>query len=159
MDSIDYQTISYFSSTGIELTRATPGSSGFDLRAVLTEPVDLMGSGGRHLFPTGVYLEMPRGVEAQIRPRSGMAARNGVVAMLGTIDSDYRGELIVNLMNLGTRDIEIKPGDRIAQLVFAPTLVFGVPIRQIVYSLKQQASLGALNKTTRGTDGFGSTGV
>src|SRR5436190_10374025 len=100
---------------------ASPGSSGFDLRAALPEPA-MLGPGERLLVPTGLVLEIPAGWEGQVRPRSGLALRHGISLLNapGTIDSDYRGEVGVILANLGQEPVTIARGDRIAQLVLAP---------------------------------------
>lgn len=127
--------------------RQTPGSSGYDLYAACQDPVGLA-PGERAAIPTGIRLQIPEGMEAQIRPRSGLALRHGVAVLNtpGTIDSDYRGEVKVILINLGSEDFVIRRGDRIAQLVFArvehPTIIDGV----------------VADDTTRGSGGFGHTG-
>lgn len=127
---------------------ASPGSSGFDLRAALPETA-VLGPGERLLVPTGLVLEIPAGWEGQVRPRSGLALRHGigVVNAPGTIDSDYRGELAVILINLGTAPFPIQRGDRIAQLVIAP-------VARIEW--EEAESLG---ESERGAGGFGSSGV
>jgi len=127
---------------------ASPGSSGFDLRAALPETA-VLGPGERLLVPTGLVLEIPSGWEGQVRPRSGLALRHGigVVNAPGTIDSDYRGELAVILINLGTAPFPIQRGDRIAQLVIAP-------VARIEW--EEAESLG---ESERGAGGFGSSGV
>lgn len=126
----------------------TEGSAGCDLRAALTEPVTLK-PGKRALIPTGLKMALPEGFEAQIRPRSGLAYRNGITMLNapGTIDSDYRGEVKVLAINHGDEEFTIKHGDRIAQMVIAP--IQQIEIQQ-VYELP---------KTKRGQGGFGSTGV
>jgi dUTP pyrophosphatase len=97
---------------------ATEGSSGMDVRADLSAPIELAPL-QRMLMPTGLYLEIPEGYEVQVRPRSGLAANHGLTCLNtpGTIDSDYRGEVKVILINLSDRPVAIRPGDRIAQLV------------------------------------------
>ncbi len=125
---------------------ATEDSAGMDLRAFITEPVILKPS-QRTLIPTGISIELPKGYEAQIRPRSGLAARNGVVAIFGTIDSDYRGVLQVLLVNLSTEDFVVQNGERIAQVVIAK------------YEKVEWALSAELSQTERGTGGFGSTGI
>jgi dUTP pyrophosphatase len=127
---------------------ASQGAAGMDLRAFLQKEV-LMPPMGRAKIPTGLYIEIPQGYEAQIRPRSGLAARHGVTILNspGTIDSDYRGELEILLVNLGIESFIIQNGDRIAQLVIAP-----------VARLTMEES-GALSETARGGGGFGSTGI
>lgn len=124
---------------------ATKGAAGMDLRASEGRVIP---PGGRELVPTGLRLSIPRGWEAQVRPRSGLALKHGITLpnSPGTIDSDYRGEVGVILMNLGDVPFEIAPGDRIAQLVFAP----------VARVLWEEAD--ALDDTGRGEGGFGSTG-
>ena len=128
--------------------RATPGSAGFDLHAAVDEELSL-GPGERALVPTGFAIAVPPGFEAQIRPRSGLALRHGIVIpnAPGTIDSDYRGELRVILMNAGDEVFTIKRGDRIAQLVVAPVVAVDF------------AEVEALPESERGTGGFGHSGV
>ena len=123
------------------------GAAGMDVMAALAEPVYLA-PGARIAIPTGLSISVPAGYEAQIRPRSGLAFRHGltVVNAPGTIDSDYRGEIKILLINLGAETIEISHGMRIAQMVIAPVV---------------QASLqevDSLSDTDRGAGGFGSTG-
>lgn len=125
----------------------TPGSAGLDLRANLTDNVII--PVGKHLLvSTGLFIQLPNGYEAQIRPRSGLAAKFGITVLNspGTIDADYRGEIAVNLINLGDKDFEISNGDRIAQMVINK-------IEQINFE-----SVLFLDETERGTGGFGSTG-
>src|ERR1700759_610747 len=100
---------------------ATEGSAGMDLRANLAGPIVLQPL-ERQLIPTGIYIELPPGYEAQVRPRSGLAAKQGITCLNspGTVDSDYRGELKVILINLSAEVQTIQPGDRIAQLVVGP---------------------------------------
>ena len=126
---------------------STEMSAGMDLRANLKEPVVLKPL-ERKLVPTGLFIELTKGYEAQIRPRSGMAAKHGVTVLnsLGTIDQNYRGEIKVILINHGDCFYSIKKGDRIAQMVFK--LVYS-PILEIVSTIK---------KTDRNGGGFGSTG-
>lgn len=128
----------------------TGGAAGMDLRAAVAEdrPVILL-PGKRALVPTGLVMEIPTGFEGQIRPRSGLAFKHGVTCLNtpGTIDSDYRGEVMVLLVNLGDVDFEISRGMRIAQMIIAPVM-------QIVVA---ESSLSS--ETTRGTGGFGSTGT
>jgi dUTP pyrophosphatase len=128
-------------------SRATSGSSGFDLRACLDEPLELA-PGERRLVPTGVALELPAGWEAEVRPRSGLAIRHGLtlVNTPGTIDADYRGEIRVILINLGQEPVRIMRGDRIAQLV---------PQRLAPATLVE---VDELSETGRGAGGFGHTG-
>ena len=129
----------------------TAGSAGCDVQAALDSSGGLLliKPGARALVPTGLTLEIPRGFEIQVRPRSGLALKNGVTVLNtpGTIDSDYRGEVKVLMINLGQEDFTIKNGDRIAQLVLSP----------VVHALFQEA--GELEATSRGEAGFGSTGV
>lgn len=127
---------------------ATDGSSGMDIRANLTEPVTLLPL-ERKLIPSGLFMEIPAGFEVQIRPRSGLALKNGITCLNtpGTIDSDYRGEIKVLLINLSNEPQLINNGDRIAQLVVAS-------IEKATLILVQQ-----LNDTVRADGGFGHTGV
>jgi dUTP pyrophosphatase len=126
---------------------ASAHSSGADIRATLDEPV-VLHPGERTLVPTGMYLEIPEGFEAQVRPRSGLAHRHGITVLNspGTIDCDYRGEVRVILINLGREPYTISDGDRIAQMVFSPV------IQAEFYSSP------ALEESDRGEGGFGSTG-
>jgi dUTP pyrophosphatase len=123
------------------------GSAGADLRADIEGEV-LLGPGERKSIPTGVRLQLPPGIEAQIRPRSGLALNQGVTVLNapGTIDSDYRGEIEVILINHGRQAFTIRRGDRIAQLVLAAVARGNFGIRS------------ALTATERGASGFGSTG-
>jgi len=123
----------------------TSASAGLDLRSV--ERICLA-AGERTLVPTGLYIELPSGFEAQVRPRSGLALKHGITVLNspGTIDSDYRGQIGVILVNLGNEDFIINVGDRIAQMVIAP-------VTQI--ELNEQDEL---SDTHRGSGGFGSTG-
>jgi len=126
---------------------ATPGSAGVDLAAAVAEAL-VVPPGGRALVPTGLRIAVPPGFEAQVRPRSGLALRDGIVLpnSPGTIDSDYRGELQVILWNAGDAPFTIERGDRIAQLVVAP--VARVHWEEVT----------ALDATERGSGGFGHTG-
>ncbi|WCL81188.1 dUTP diphosphatase [Saprospira sp. CCB-QB6] len=126
----------------------TLGSAGMDLRANIEAPIRL-GSLERTLVPTGLFMELPQGYEAQVRPRSGLALKKGlsVPNAPGTIDSDYRGEIGVILVNLSKDEIEIAPGERIAQLVVAQ------------YQKISWQAVESLDQSERGTGGFGSTGV
>jgi len=126
----------------------TRASAGMDLRAQLDEPIQL-GPLERAVVGTGLYLELPEGYEAQIRPRSGLAAKQGITVLNspGTIDADYRGEVGVILANVSNESVSIQHGDRIAQMVI---------------SRHQQAEwieVESLSETDRGSGGFGSTGV
>jgi dUTP pyrophosphatase len=125
----------------------TPGAAGLDLRAFLPEPVTLK-SLERKLIPTGLYLEIPMGYEAQIRPRSGLAIKKGLtlVNTPGTIDSDYRGELLVPVINLSAEDQSIEDGDRIAQMILSRH-------ETVSWLVVEQ-----LEASTRGEGGFGHTG-
>ena len=128
----------------------TGGASGMDLRAFSGEDVVIIPPrGGMAKIPTGLFMEIPPGYEGQVRPRSGLALRSGVTVLNspGTIDSDYRGELEVILINLGAESFTVKNGDRIAQLVVSP--VFRAEI----------AEAETLSETERGGGGFGSTGI
>ncbi len=126
----------------------TAGASGMDLRADLDAEVRIPPM-GRAVIPTGVAVAIPPGVEGQVRPRSGLAAKHGVTCLNapGTIDSDYRGEIRVVLANLGGEPFPVRRGDRIAQLVFAPVL--RVSLREVA----------TLDETPRGAGGFGHTGT
>lgn len=123
-------------------------AAGMDIRAALQESM-VLESGERELIPTGLQMAIPQGYEAQIRPRSGLAYRNGVTMLNtpGTIDADYRGEVKVLAVNLGNESFEISHGDRIAQMVIAP--VTQASIKEVEQ----------LSDTERGDGGFGSTGV
>ena len=127
---------------------STLGASGMDLRAFLDEPIVLK-SMERCLVPTGLYIEIPQGYEGQVRSRSGLAINNGIMVLNapGTIDSDYRGEIKIILMNLSKDDFEIKNGDRIAQLVISS------------YVVPEWKLVDTLDDTQRNTGGFGSTGL
>ena len=138
-------------STNPDPEYATAGSSGFDFRANLTEPMVLK-VGKRAMVPTGLFFELPENFEIQARPRSGLAAKNGVTVLNtpGTVDSDYRGEIKIILINLGDEDFIINHGDRIAQGVLA-----SVTAKNVV-KLEKLEDI-TLN-TERGSGGFGSTG-
>ena len=125
----------------------TSGAAGADIKAFLGEDIVLK-KGERKIIPTGLRFAIPEGFEVQVRPRSGLAAKNGVTVLNtpGTIDSDYRGELKVILINLGSEDFVIHNGDRIAQIVVAP-------VTQGVFR-----PVSVLDETERGSGGFGSTG-
>ncbi|MCS7162516.1 MAG: dUTP diphosphatase [Bacteroidia bacterium] len=127
---------------------ATPYAAGMDLRAALPAPLTLQ-PGDRQLIPTGIAIELPEGYEAQVRPRSGLALRHGITVLNtpGTIDADYRGEIQVILINLGSAPFTIEPGMRIAQLVVAPVV-------QVEWEVVE-----ALNSTGRAEGGFGHTGT
>ncbi len=125
----------------------TSGAAGMDVRANLTKAI-YVSPGERSLIPTGLYLELPSGIECQVRPRSGLALKKGITVLNtpGTVDSDYRGEVGVILINLSAEDFIIEPNDRIAQLVFCP----------IIHVTLIESD--TLNSSSRGADGFGSTG-
>ena len=126
----------------------TAGAAGADLCALLDAPLTIP-AGRSAMIPTGLFFEIPEGYEVQVRPRSGLAAKNGVTVLNtpGTIDSDYRGEIKVILINLGQSDFTINSGDRIAQMIIAPVI-------QASFTTVDQ-----LNETDRGAGGFGSTGL
>ncbi|RWO22320.1 dUTP diphosphatase [Mesorhizobium sp.] len=128
----------------------SPGAAGMDLRAAVPDDRPLLIlPGKRALVPTGLILEIPEGVEGQVRPRSGLAFKHGLTCLNtpGTIDSDYRGEVKVLLINLGDEDFAVTRGMRIAQIVFAPVTQATVDERSLA------------GGTTRGSGGFGSTGT
>ncbi|HAE34360.1 MAG TPA: dUTP diphosphatase [Bacteroidetes bacterium] len=126
---------------------ATEHAAGLDLRAELKEAVSL-GSLERQLIPTGIYIALPEGYEAQVRPRSGLAIKHGITMLNspGTIDADYRGEIKVIVVNLSKEPFTIQPGERIAQLVVAQ------------YARISWQETEDLDETERGAGGFGSTG-
>lgn len=127
---------------------ATAQSAGMDLRANLEEPIILQPM-QRCMVPTGLFIELPACYEAQVRPRSGLAAKNGITVLNtpGTIDADYRGEIKVILVNLSTEAFEIKNGERIAQMVIAR------------HETVEWEEVETLSETERGTGGFGSSGI
>lgn len=127
---------------------ATPHSAGLDLRAHLESPV-VLAPGQRALIPTGLFLELPEGTEAQVRPRSGLAFKHGITVLNspGTIDADYRGEVGVLLINLGQEPFTVNDGERIAQLVVA------------TYVRATFEEVADLRATERGAGGFGHTGT
>ena len=135
--------------SGRELLPAhqTEGASGMDLRADIEREIHIP-SMGRALVPTGISVAIPPGLEGQVRPRSGLAIRHGVTCLNspGTIDSDYRGEICVILVNLGAEPFSVRRGDRIAQLVFSP----------VVRAAWRE--METLDPTSRGEGGFGHTG-
>ena len=126
---------------------ATESSAGVDLRAAIEQPIVLEPL-QRSMVPTGLYMEIPKGYEGQVRPRSGLAAKHGVTVLNtpGTIDADYRGEIRVILVNLSSEAFEIQPGERIAQMVFAK------------HETAQWEEVSVLEESARGAGGFGSTG-
>ena len=141
-------TLSVVREQGVSLPEyATSGSAGMDIHAMLAEAVTLH-PGERRLIPTGLKIELPEGYEAQVRPRSGLALKHGVTVLNtpGTIDSDYRGEIGVVLINLGQEDFQVKNGDRIAQMVVAP-------FAQVKWN-----EVLILDNTVRGEGGYGHTG-
>ncbi len=127
---------------------ATPLSAGMDLRANLDEPIVLQPM-QRHLIPTGLHIALPAGFEAQIRPRSGLALKKGITVLNspGTIDADYRGEVMVLLINLSNEDFVVNDGERIAQMIIARH-------EQGEFQLVEQ-----LDETERGEGGYGHTGL
>jgi len=129
-------------------TYSTESSAGMDLRAFLIEPIVLKPL-ERALIPTGIFIEVPEGCEAQVRPRSGLAIKNGITVLNtpGTIDADYRGEVKVILINLSNEPFTIQNGDRIAQMVIAK-------YEKIAWNRVEK-----LSDTERGSGGFGSSGV
>lgn len=127
---------------------ATALSAGMDLKANIEEPI-ILGSLERTMVPTGLFIELPEGFEAQIRPRSGLAAKHGITVTNapGTIDADYRGEICVLLVNLGKEAFTINPGERIAQMVVAR------------HERVEWIAVEELASSERGAGGFGSTGT
>ena len=126
----------------------TVGSAGMDLLANVEEAITLKPM-ERRLVPTGLFIEIPEGYEGQVRPRSGLAIKHGITLIncVGTIDSDYRGELCIPMVNLGTEVFEIKKGDRVAQLVICQ------------YKRVELVEVEEITNSDRGEGGFGSTGV
>ena len=126
----------------------TDGAAGADVCAFLTEPVTIA-PGSFAMIPTGLFFEIPQGYEIQVRPRSGLAAKNGITVLNtpGTIDSDYRGELKIILINLGSSAFVVNNGERIAQIIVSPVTVADFTLTD------------SLSDTERGEKGFGSTGV
>ena len=127
---------------------ATPGSAGMDLRANIDAPITLA-PGERKLIPTGIYIALPVGYEAQVRPRSGLALKHGITVLNtpGTVDADYRGELMTLLVNLSQEPFVINPGERIAQMVVARH-------EQVKFTVVEE-----LDETERGDGGYGHTGT
>lgn len=127
---------------------ATASSAGMDLKANTLEPIVLKPM-ERYLFPTGIYIQLPEGYEAQIRPRSGLAAKYGITVTNapGTVDADYTGEVKVSLINLSNDTFVVQPGERIAQMVIAR------------YEKITWNEVAVLDETERGAGGFGSTGM
>lgn len=127
---------------------ATPQSAGMDLRANIEKPI-LLKSLDRALIPTGLHIALPEGYEAQIRPRSGLAIKHGITCLNtpGTIDSDYRGDIGVELVNLSHEDFVVNPGERIAQMIITN------------HEHAELVPVDVLDETERGEGGFGHTGV
>ena len=128
--------------------RQTAGSAGYDVRAANPEPI-VLSPGARAAIPTGLVFSIPPGYEVQVRPRSGLALKHGIILpnSPGTIDPDYRGELKVILMNLGEEAFVVRPGDRIAQLIVAR------------FETVEWQEVAELDETSRSSGGFGHTGV
>lgn len=126
----------------------TGASAGMDLRAHISEPI-LLGPLNRAVIKTGLFIELPMGYEAQVRPRSGLAAKKGITVLNapGTVDADYRGEIGVILVNLSNEPFTVQNGERIAQLVIAK------------HERAEWVRVKKISETARGEDGFGSTGV
>jgi len=141
--------VKIFTSGGDIPKYATLGSSGIDLCSAVDTVIPAL---SRDVIPTGIYIEMPVGIEAQVRSRSGLAAKHGVVVLNspGTVDSDYRGEIRVILYNTSSEDFVITCGMRIAQLVFT---------RYEQVDLIHVSDLSELSNTNRGANGFGSSGI
>lgn len=142
--------VKIYSKSG-ELPRyETENSAGLDLRALLDEPM-IIKPMERVLIPTGIFLEIPNGFEGQVRARSGLSIKHGLTMVngVGTVDSDYRGELKVPMINLGSDEFKVESGDRIAQIVFA---------KYETVSFEAVSSTEELEKTERGAGGFGHTG-
>ena len=135
---------------GLELpSYGTPGAAGMDLRAAIPDDAPItLAPGQRAMVPTGLSIAVPEGFEAQVRPRSGLAVKHGIscVNTPGTIDSDYRGEVHVVLINLGQEPFTLRRGERIAQMVIA------------AYARVEWDEVETLSETSRGAGGFGSTG-
>lgn len=127
---------------------ATVGAAGMDLKANILEPIQLKPL-ERVLVPTGIYIQLPEGFEAQIRPRSGLAAKYGITVTNapGTVDCDYTGEIKVSLINLSNDTFVVQPGERVAQMVIAR------------YERIEWNEVATLDETERGEGGFGSTGM
>ncbi len=140
--------VKIYSRSGFYPSYETAGAAGMDIRAWLSEPV-VLEPGERALIPTGLYMEFEPGYEVQLRARSGLAVKYGIglVNGVGTIDSDYRGEIKVALINLGQDAFAVKNGERIAQMVISP----------VVQAEIEPSDM--LTETERGSGGFGSTGV
>lgn len=141
--------IKVVSKSGYMPEYATEGSAGADLRAYLPEGSVTLKPGERRLIPTGLFVELPQGMEAQVRARSGLAIKHGIglVNGVGTVDSDYRGEWNVPMINWGSEAYTINNGDRIAQVVFS------------LYIQAEFEAAEKLDETERGSGGFGHTGI
>ena len=141
--------IKVVSKSGYMPEYATEGSAGADLRAYLPEGPVTLKPGERRLIPTGLFVELPQGMEAQVRARSGLAIKHGIglVNGVGTVDSDYRGEWNVPLINWGSEAYTINNGDRIAQVVFS------------LYIQAEFEAAEKIDETERGSGGFGHTGI
>lgn len=149
MDKKEKTIVRIINKSGFQLPAyATKLSAGMDLRASMGAPVEIE-SLQRVLVPTGLYISLPEGYEAQIRPRSGLAAKHGITVLNspGTIDADYRGEIKVILVNLSKDKFVIEPGERIAQMVVAR------------HSKVEWREVEVLDETERSSGGFGSTGI
>ncbi len=142
--------VKIFSKSGEIPKYETENSAGLDLRAMLDEPLTIKPM-ERVLIPTGIFLEIPNGFEGQVRARSGLSIKYGLTMVngVGTVDADYRGELKVPMINLGSEDFTVESGDRIAQIVFA---------RYESVNFEPVDSVESLEKTKRGAGGFGHTG-
>lgn len=140
--------IKIISKSGRMPSYETDGAAGADLRACLAEPVTLA-PGERRLIPTGLFIELPQGVEAQVRARSGLSIKHGIglINGVGTVDSDYRGEWNVPLINFGSEAYTICDGDRIAQVVFSSYIRYEFKLTE------------EIDQTERGAGGFGHTGM
>ncbi len=127
---------------------ATKASAGVDLKANIEQPINLKPL-ERKLVPTGLFIELPEGYEAQVRPRSGLAIKSGITVLNtpGTIDADYRGEIMVIMINLSDTDFVIQDGERIAQMIISK------------HEQAQWVDVAELNETDRGSGGFGHTGI
>jgi dUTP pyrophosphatase len=146
MNKIDVKVIA--SEGAVIPSYKTDGAAGADVCALLKEPVTIL-PGAFEMLPTGLFFEIPQGYEIQVRPRSGLAAKNGITVLNtpGTIDSDYRGELKIILINLGHEPFIVNNGERIAQIIVSPVTVADFKLTD------------SLSDTERGEKGFGSTGV
>lgn len=149
MKDIILNRIKVVTKSGFMPEYATAGSAGADLRAYLPEEPVTLNPGERRLIPTGLFVELPEGVEAQVRARSGLSIKHGIglVNGVGTVDSDYRGEWNVPLINWGDKPYTIHNGDRIAQVVFSR------------YIQAEFEAADSIDDTERGAGGFGHTGI